>query len=451
MKRFWRKKKKSPPAELSPVMTLELIKSRQFRSQVKKHFNAILVLSVGAFITVGAVASIYMASHVMNVSHAIRLRGVVQAIEVSTPISHSIGGVVKNIMITEGEVVQEGQILMSLDADDLKLEQIEARQELTQLMLRNLCLRAITNDNQEVTVPQLLKNTVGQLGQIEEMQRGLRDCKTRMEQRALHNSKAENSLASLRDQVSLFTRLVSTDRDLRLSRNSDSGDATLTKLAREAHLNSLVTALDYSIKLSQAEQQLFLEQKDMDEVALLEAQEIRQELERNSDALMFAEAELSRLDNLVENRFLYASTSGRVQRLRISEAGKRLSAGAYVMEIAPLTSDFEVISNVPLKEISHLSLNQVVSVQFSGSSPIPVTVPGRIAKISKVTANSRSVTILIDRADINRRDLLLGDRLLSGQSEQAEAVISVKAETAGNALLGILRKAPEPLETSTGT
>jgi multidrug efflux pump subunit AcrA (membrane-fusion protein) len=451
VKRFWRKKKKSPPVELSPVMTLELIKSRQFRSQVKKHFNAIFVLSVGVFITVGAVASIYIASHVMNVSHAIKLRGVVQAIEVSTPISHTIGGVVKNIMITEGEVVQEGQVLMSLDAADLKVEQIEARQEVTQLMLRNLCLRAITNDKQEIAVPQLLKNTVGQLGQVKEMQRGLRDCKTRIEQRALHNSKVENSLASLRDQVSLFTRLVATDRDLRLSRNSDTGDASLSKLAREAHLNSLVKALDYSIKLSQAEQQLFSEQKDIDNAALLEEQEIRQELERNSDALMFAEAELSRLDNLVENRFLYASTSGRVQRLRISEAGKRLSAGAYVMEIAPLTSDFEVISNVPLKEISHLSLNQVVSVQFSGSSPIPVTVPGRIAKISKVTANSRSVTILIDRADINRRDLLLGDRLLNGQSEQAEAVISVQAETAGNALFGILRKAPEPLETSTGT
>jgi hypothetical protein len=108
------------------------------------------------------------------------------------------------------------------------------------------------------------------------------------------------------------------------------------------------------------------------------------------------------------------------------------------MEIAPLTSDFEVISSVPIREMAHLQLNQEVSVQFSGSSPIPITVPGRIAKISKVSANTRNVTILIDRAEINRRDLLLGDRLLNGQGEQAEAVISVQAETAGRALMGIL-------------
>jgi multidrug resistance efflux pump len=214
-------------------------------------------------------------------------------------------------------------------------------------------------------------------------------------------------------------------------------------LAKEARLSSLLQALDYSILLSKTEQEMFKVKTEADSKQLRQSQEIRQELERNSDALMLAEAELSRLSDLVNNRFIYASTSGRVQRLRIKEAGKRVSAGAYVMEIAPLTSDFEVISNVSMKEMAHLSLDQSVNVQFSGSSPIPIKVPGRIIKISKVSANSRSVTIMIDRAEINRRDLLLGDRLLNGQGEQAEAVISVQAETAGKALLGILTPVPE--------
>ena len=443
MKRFWRKKRKAPLGQMSPVETLDLVKSRQFRTQLKKHFSAVFVLCVGSIVCAGSLASLFLMGQFIGVSHAIRMRGVVQAIEVSTPISHTVGGVVKNVMITEGEVVQEGQVLMSLDAGDLKAAQIEARKSVARLLLRNLCLRALQKGEQDIQIPQVLKNTVGQLNQVTEMRRALADCKTRIEQRALDTAQTENTLAALRDQISMYRRLVATDRDLRLSRREAQGEPTLSALTKEAQLTSLLQALDYSILMSKTEQQLFIAKSEAESNSLTDEQKFRQELERNSDALMLAEAELSRLGALVDHRFIYATTSGRIQRLRITEAGKRISAGAYIMEIAPLTSDFEVISSVPLKDMEYLNLNQLVSVQFSGSSPIPLKVPGRIVKISKVSANARSVTIQISREDLNRRDLLLGDRLLSGQSEQAEAVVSIQAQTAGRALLGILRPAKD--------
>ena len=177
----------------------------------------------------------------------------------------------------------------------------------------------------------------------------------------------------------------------------------------------------------------------IDKNALSRQQEYDSELRLISDRLVEAQSELTRMENLMRDKFIYATTSGRVQRMRIRDAGRRIAAGAYVLEIAPLTTDFEVTSRINVTDAPNLRLGQLVHVQLSGGLPKPVWVPARIDKILKTSENSRLLSIRLAREDLNKRDLLLGDNSLNGLGERSEAVISINSETAWESLSGTVK------------
>jgi membrane fusion protein, type I secretion system len=112
---------------------------------------------------------------------------------------------------------------------------------------------------------------------------------------------------------------------------------------------------------------------------------LEHQLDRITDELVRAESRLSGQEDLMQNRFLYTFTSGRVQRLRITKGGERLAAGAYVLEITPLTTDFKVLANVGLPELPYISVGQTVRILLAGNLPGPVFVPAKTSKISKAT------------------------------------------------------------------
>lgn len=155
--------------------------------------------------------------------------------------------------------------------------------------------------------------------------------------------------------------------------------------------------------------------------------------------MMRAEAELKEYEAFVQNRFVHESSSGRIQRLRIKEGGKKTAAGAYVMEIAPLATDFEVHAVIGLPDLPFISVGQEVEMRLSGGLPRPVLVSGIITKIGKTTANKRNVVITLRRADLNKRDLLIGDPSPNRLTGQSEAWVSVKTENAPHSLVGALK------------
>ena len=64
--------------------------------------------------------------------------------------------------------------------------------------------------------------------------------------------------------------------------------------------------------------------------------------------------------------------------------------------------------------------------------------PAKISNIQKLSENLRLVSVFLARTDLNKRDLLRGDRSLNGLGERSEAVVAIKSESAFAALRTVI-------------
>jgi HlyD family secretion protein len=434
--------KRKPESKEISIGTLDLrvvASKRGVRTLFRRHFFAVVILGACTVFSAMSVVSIYMSLQVIAVTHTLRVAGVLQAIEQSTPVKHDRGGVINSVFVTEGEVVREGQILASLKTDDLADELQSARQQVGRLLLRAQCVRALKENRGTLNVPDKLKQVLGQLQQSKVLFRETRACRVELQALAFDivQSRAEVraalELKRLYARLSLTNRLIN-DSGRQLSpfdrprTQNDNGDHKFIKEVLEQSIKATKSKNDYNRLMAKTKKN-----------ELMRIQVLDQELEKISDLLVGAQSELTRMESLMRDKFIYATTSGRVQRMRIREAGRRVAAGAYVLEIAPLATDFEVTSKINLAQAPNLTVGQLVHVQLSGGLPKPIWVPARIEKIIKSSENSRMLTIKLAREDLNKRDLLLGDHSLNGLGERSEAVISINSETAWESLAGTVR------------
>ncbi|GLQ35281.1 hypothetical protein GCM10007939_15640 [Amylibacter marinus] len=411
-----------------PKASPQVASARGFKTIAKRHIFAVFMLGIGSIAALVSIAAMYLSLQAIQVTHTLRVPGVLQAIEQSTPVQHKRGGIIHDVLVTEGEVVREGQILASLQTKDVAEELRSARQTVAKHLLRTQCLRALQIGQDTLVLNQSLKTVMGRLQQVSEMQRGLSDCQSLLEKRKLARALDQSKLKSAQDVAALFSRLTQTDALMREKLGALENSPDLREEFEE--MAGLRKVLENSIKSTQAKQNyanLIAEQKQSE---MDRQQAIITELAEISDQMVLAQAELTRMEDILRDKFIYASISGRVQRMRIKESGRKVAAGAYVLEIAPLTTDFEVTSRITLAQFPSIAEGQPVQVQLSGGLPKPVWVPATVEKVLKVSDNKRVVSIRLKREDLNKRDLLLGDHSLNGLGERSEALISIKSENA---------------------
>ncbi len=422
-----------------PLKIDELIKKNSARRSWRLNLTASFFLCVAAVVGLIGFASIFIVLNRQSIDHVLKIQGVLQAVEQSTPVTHATGGIISNIFVTEGEIVSEGQVLMSLDASDIESEFIESQRLVASLMLRSLCVQAKLNKLQSIAVPAELKIALGRLNQLVEMQRSLRNCKGELRKRALDALQAREKRNALLNKIQTYYRLSQAGYKMRGHLDHLAKNSADNEMQDALNLQVLVTALRNQISLTDLEEKLISFDVMQEKIGIKNKQLLNLELDQIVDLLAKAENRLAKLENIRRNRFVYASNSGRIQRLRVKKSGKRIARGAYILEIAPLVTDFEVIAAVNVSDMSYIQIGQEVSIRLSSGLPTAVSVPARITRISKATENTRTLSITITREDLNRRDLLVGDHSLNGLGERAEALVEVKSNTALQTLGSLLQ------------
>lgn len=423
---------KHPPSKLPKAglqRTREISSLRGFKTVLRRNMHVVSILSFGAVLCCVSFVVLIESLKIVNVAKTMRVQGHVQAVEKSEPISHQTGGVVSQVFVTEGEVVREGQILMSLETQDIAEELKAARQTVAGLILNAQCLRALRADENKFTLEESLKQVMGRLQQIKEMRRGILRCQETLDIRKLELATKLNNLRSDGDIFRLNERISRTNI-LMYQKYASLKENAKDNVEQIEGLLNLRAILEQSIKSAESKKRLSKNQNEFDKNEIDRKSKIDVELEVLSDRLAEAEFDLTRMETLLDDKFVYASSSGRIQRMRIENAGQRIAAGAYVLEVSPLKTDFEVTSRINYAEFPSLKLGHLVQVKLSGGLPKPIWVPGKIDRILKISENKRLVSIRLKREDLNKRDLLLGDHSLNGLGERSDAIISISSETA---------------------
>ena len=423
-------KNKTDKIQASLQKTSTVSSKRGFRTLLRRNLYAVGTLIFGMLICCTSIITIFLSLNAINVAKTLRVQGHIQAIEQSTPISHRRGGVISQVFVTEGEVVREGQILASLNTQELTDELKVVRQTVAGLILRSQCLRALRDDKDKFVLNETLKQVMGRLQQVVEMKRSTLRCQETLDIRKLELATTVNTLRSEGDIVKLSERISETNILMFKKLGELENKSDEIHFDEIKNLVNLRKMLNQTIESVEAKQVHTIGQSSFTTSEIQRKSKIDVELEVMSDRLVEAQAELSGMEMLLNDKFIYASTSGRVQRMRIENEGQRIAAGAYVLEISPLITDFEVSSRVNFAEFPSLEIGHLVQVKLSGGLPKPIWVPGRIDNISKISENKRLLSIRLKREDLNKRDLLLGDHSLNGLGERSDAIISITSESA---------------------
>ena len=422
----------------TPRATPQVSTQRARLTKFRRDSWTSLLLGFGAITSLISIIAVYLAFEAIAVAHTVKLSGRLQAIEQATPVKHQTGGVVNEIFVTEGELVRQGQILLSLGTEDLDDAYFNAQKTVAHLLVNLNCIKSLKNSAKSLVLTQDMKTALARLNQLPELRRATRNCNARLHAQSYKTATDQANRLALVDEVSLLGRLAQSDFDMRLAVKNGSETNRDRANDKVARLSEMRRSLEHSLDAARAQARLDALTRELQKQKVEQQVQFDRDTDAITDALVKSEQELARITTLRSNRFLYASVTGRIQRLRIKKTGGRIAAGAYVLEIAPLTTDFEVLANVGIIQMPDVMLGHPVQVRLAGNKSRPIWVPARVETITKLSANKQLISVRLKREDLNKRDLLYGDNSLNGLGEQAEALVSISSETAGRSLKNIL-------------
>jgi HlyD family secretion protein len=402
--------------------------------------------SVGTWATVGHLRGAVIASGSLVVESNVK------------KVQHPTGGIVKDILVAEGDDVKEGQILIRLDDTVTRATLGIVQSQLDELLAREARLEAERDDASRIIFPDELvgrqdnvhvKSAMGGEEKLFESRRNERLGKTSQLQARIVQSREESrgleaqqdakekeiklilqELSGVRD---LFTKsLVSVNRLMQLERDQTRLEGERGQIiAEKARVQGRIHELE--LQIIQVDQDFRTE-------LLKDMRDTQGKIAELREKYIAAKDQLSHMD-------IRAPQSGFVYELSAHTVGGVVSPGSTIMEIVPEGEHLLVEAKVPPQDVDQLTLGGSAAVEIlAGDRRTMPELAGRVVFISPDSIREPSaggqpqapyyvVRIALPKAEIDR----LGDfKLLPGMT--AEAFIQTSDRTPLQYLLKPLRE-----------
>lgn len=304
-----------------------------------------------------------------NINEVARTPGEVVPYGYQQTVQHLEGGIVKRINVRDGDVVQQGDVLMELD-DSIVKEDLE-RAMSKQLFLQKQAerLRAFV----EGRTPDFSKFVGVTDAMITDQKAFFDGMRTAREKEAQivrdQITQKEQNLLSIQSDLKMSKESLSIAKDmynrrLTLNRKGYVSDMQLLENKRQVkELEADVQRQTNNIGIAESE---ILEFEDR--LQSLSAGHVDDAHERLSQVLNDEAQNIKVIDKLEEriSRLkIRAPSHGLVKGLTVNTIGAVIAPGATLMEIVPLDKSLEISVKISPRDIGHLELGQPVQVKFS--------------------------------------------------------------------------------------
>ncbi len=309
-------------------------------------------------------------------------------------VQHFEGGIVQQVAVKEGDIVEQGQIL-------LRLEETAARARLMRLVVRRFRLLAIRarleaeiDGSAEIPLPPQLasSNITPEVRDViarQEIEFEARRNKSHSEKEVLLKE-----IAGLRETIVGYqARVNATEERLELFREElkDKSILLARQLARKTdvltirraevgltgELGELVGRIaDAKERIARAEQQIISLQSAAAQSAVEELRKTETELDDVTEQLRAAEDVVKRVE-------VRSPVRGAVVKLNYNTSGGVISPGAVILELLPMDEDLLIEARISPREIAHVHHGQNAMVRLSALNQrlIPM-IPGRVVYVS---------------------------------------------------------------------
>lgn len=312
-------------------------------------------------------------------------------------VEHLDGGIVRNIAVRNGDLVEAGQTLLELDSTDLGVDLDVIKGQLGDLMVRRARLLAQLNgadsfEQEDVSASLTVPMDTSEWEQAYAAQKLLFDVERRS--RAAEQALLDQRVANLQDQVQgLQAQRAANARQLNITRQEltdlktllDKGLIAGTRVnARRVEVERL-TGVDAALETQETQAR---NQINESRLAAIGQQTLRDE--NASNELAQVEATLSTLapqyvgaTERLKRVAITAPVSGRVVEMTVFTTGGVVRPGMPILDIVPLDQPLVVEARVNTADIEKLHVGQSSRVRLSAfdQGDVPEA-RGRIVNIS---------------------------------------------------------------------
>ena len=366
---------------------------------------------LGSFGSVVMFASLLLWANYTQINGAVIASG--QAVVRGNPkvVQSLDGGVVADIRVRDGDLVAQGDLLLSLDRTLLDINRDIYRNRLSEVVVRRDRLEAEHRGLDRIVrsdPPEQLGglNLDGQYaGQVEilqtrrELQAGKKEqLKERIEQFKNQTDGVEGQAAAKRDQLTYIRQELSNAQQLNSQGLAREGDVLALQRAESsllgeivAHQSELARILN-SIRDTQLE--ILQSEGQFKEEVVTELRETTTRYEELLLEIVTIEKQLERID-------IVAPAEGIVHESQVDTVGGVVAPESVIMQIVPVSKGVEFEVRVDPTSIDQIYIGQVAKVQFPAfdlkTAPI---LYGELVKISPNTVQDEATGQVFYRATV---------------------------------------------------
>jgi adhesin transport system membrane fusion protein len=302
-------------------------------------------------------------------------------------VEHLEGGVVGEILVAEGDMVEAGQTVVRIKGGGVAAEVNQLKARLTSLRLRAERLNAFVDDRDPDfdaiggDYPDLIADQWRILqDQIETRRTGRAVIQQQLEQRRRELAQLRESLRTARQQVILTGELLDMRQkmvDKKLIAKTvflETKRAKLTADGEVARLKDEIRVFESS--LHETEERLADFDANLREQATAEIGEVSAEIAEVRNSIMRVQDRQQRLD-------VTAPVQGLVQGLEVKTVGQVIEPGGLLMRIVPVDETLQAEVRIATKDIGHVAVGQDVKVKVSSYEYTRFgAVPGLLSKVA---------------------------------------------------------------------
>ena len=331
---------------------------------------------------------------VTPVKELARTEGQVLPAGYSQLVQHLEGGLVREILVHEGDFVQKDQLLMRLDGAGLEEDFQEEKAHVESLSLQAERLQALLDGrapNFDNPAFAALPQSVAQVAEQKRIYQSMSDAQA--SERAVIEEQISEKVkivARLKQQLATSYRNLDVAKEnsqIYADLNGKGLTSRTSYLKKTQELNSQqgeVSTLSGQLEESKREldeyqhrrEALIAQQRD---TAYTELSKVKSELAQANQNLKKREDRVSRLE-------IRAPVMGYVKGLRINTIGSVIPAGQTLMEIVPVDEQLVVETRILPQQVGRVAIGQEVQVKVDSYDYVRFgTIPGTLESISAMT------------------------------------------------------------------
>ena len=345
--------------------------------------------------------------------------GVLKHVGQRTTIQHLEGGIVQEVMVTNGETVEAGQPLITFAKSEYRAELRAILERRVSLEARLARLQAEQKGQHEIKFPNWISE------ETPSHQRAIRDQLILHATRIAARDNRRNILKKQNDQLSseltgMKAQFISQKNELRYLKEDISSIETLVKQghARLSQLRNLKRqqvvlegesarskASIARIQKEQSEIELQLLQLDIDLFA-----DIAQDIERTRSDLTELRRELAASSEILKRTVVFAPVSGEILAENLPMVGSVVRSAEKLFDIVPTNRSMVIQSRLSPKDVDGIATGSRTLLRFTGvAQHDDSNIQGIVRRISSDTLidpNSGvpyyDLEIVVDRSELVR-------------------------------------------------